>query len=230
MIDLSELSENVDFTDLTKKYEDAHPTTTQVMGKPAYFLKLTADKPTSYFIPVVVNPDNDIAKLPIHNYVDCGEDVHQSFVCRELKNEECPLCADGLKVSYKYIFKAIMCQDEDDNLTPVCDLGDGAYKIEYVTVAKTMKEQLDNLAKVIKKGYMNSVLCLSRTGELKLTKYDLQSAQDLPKTTIDGKKMPDLNYEALMLGLKKYPTIQDYVSEMTSDELYAKYIPMADRK
>ena len=40
---------------------------------------------------------------------------------------------------------------------------------------------------------------------------------------IDGDKVPDLYYEALEKGIAKYPILEGYIQDMTSDIHYSLY-------
>lgn len=229
---LNKFAEHTDFAAKQAIYTATHPTVSIVNGKEAYFMSVKEPPRRAFFMPLIFERSHDLAYFPMHNYVDIMESrdgkvesTHRSYMCRGYVGKDCPICANGLKATKRAFFKAAVCIGEDGDVKIYKD-ADGAYRIEFVEMNKKQSTQLCTKAEKDDRGFIGTIFDLSATGEGRDTEYDLDVKTTLPKKEMDGEKVPDIDYEALALGLDKYPTLSDFVEQMTSDELYATYVPV----
>lgn len=218
MLDLKKLS----------AYYQAHNSGAQLNGKPALFLRPTKDNPRSYFLPLLDEP-TDIIGIPQHNFVPLADNGHRSFVCRRFLEGidpkiDCPLCDDGLKAFRKYYFTALQFEGENvRKLAPAMD-ADGLYKIGILDLSKALTTSLDNI-RSMSGSYMAQIVAYSRVVDQSgKTTYDIQKAKDLDCKEVDGKVLPDLDYQKLAESVSKYADLNDYVMEETQDSVYKLYL------
>lgn len=218
MLDLKKLS----------SYYQAHNSGTQLNGKPALFLRPTKDAPMSYFVPLLDEP-SDMIGIPLHNFVPLADNGHRSFVCRRFLEAidpkiDCPLCDDGLKAYRKYYFTAIQFEGENvRKLAPALDT-DGLYKIGILDLSKALTTSIET-ARSMSGSYMAQVYAYARiVDQSGKTSYEIQKAKDLECKEVDGKILPDLDYQKLADSVSKYADLNDYVMEETKPEVYKLYI------
>lgn len=223
-IDLDNLAQFAGKTDFEKesaKYMQTHPRTYVVNGKDAYFARLDKDNPRIFFLPLIFKESSDLAQFPMHSYIKVGADESQSFMCRGFIGEECPICRDGFRASQKFMFRAIPAIEVGAMTFDLMTDSDGSYRIEYVTIGKNAEEQLEDI-KATNGNYISTFVSYSKKGEGLRTSYTLLPIAPAIKQD-KGKTTSILQVEPLKKGLAKYPDLEDYVLEMTSDTLYSKY-------
>ena len=233
---LSKFSEKTDFAQKQAEYAATHPSVSVVNGKEAYFLSVKEPPRRAFFVPLIFDRAHDLPFFPMHNYVDIikneggkAETGHMSYMCRGYVGKDCPICANGQRPSKRAYFKAIVCVAKEGQVELYKDK-DGAYRLEYVDTSLAVSTELCTKALKDDRGFVGTIFDYSATGEGKNTKYDLDVKEVLKKVTIDGDKVPDLDYEALEKGIAKYPTLEDYVLDMTSDMHYSTYVPVPKAK
>ena len=233
---LSKFSEKTDFAKKQAEYLATHPSVSVVNGKEAYFLSVKEPPRRAFFVPIIFDRDHDLPFFPMHNYVQIiknedGKAVtsHMTYMCRGYVGKDCPICADGNRPSKRAYFKAIVCVGKDEGVELYKDK-DGAYRLEYVEMGLKMSTELCTKALKDDRSFLGTVFDYSASGEGKDTTYDLDVKEVLKKVEMDGDKVPDLDYAALEMGINKYPTLEDYVEDMTSDLHYATYIPTPKAK
>lgn len=211
----------------------SHNTGTQLNGKPALFFKPTKDEPRTYFLPLVDQAD-DIITIPMHNFVSLADGGHRSFICKKFLQAldpkvECPLCNDGLKAYKKYYFTALLYTGENiKKLQPAKDDED-FYKIGILDLSKALTTSLDTIQSM-SGSYMSQVIALSRVEADGKVVYDLQKAKDLDCKEIDGKSLPDLDYQKVADSVAKYAGLNDYVTEETKESVYQLYLDSQEAK
>ena len=218
MLDLKKLS----------AYYQAHNSGTQLNGKPALFLRPTKDNPRSYFLPLLDDP-TDIIGIPMHNFVALADGGHRSFVCRRFLEASdpkitCPLCEDGLKAFRKYYFTAIQFEGENvRKLAPAMD-AEGLYKVGILDLSKALTTSLDTI-RSMSGSYMAQIIAYSRVvDQAGKTSYDLQKAKDLDCKEVEGKILPDLDYQKLAESVSKYAGLEDYVMDEIQPSVYQLYL------
>ena len=223
-IDLSEIGElagKVNFEKESEKYLQTHPQTSVVNGKSAYFAKLTKSAPRISFLPLIFKEENDLAQFPIHDYVKIGEDQNCSFLCRGFIGKACPICEAGIKVTHKFMFRAIPSVEVGPMDYELVTDEDGSYRIEYVTLGKSALEQLEDV-KANNGNYISAFISYSKKGERINTKYSLTALAPAIRK-VDNKVQSIIEVDPLKKGMAKYPTLEDYVIEMTSDQMYSRF-------
>ena len=223
-IDLSEIGKlagKVNFEKESEKYLQTHPQTYVVNGKNAYFAKLDKSTPRISFLPLIFKEECDLAQFPMHNYVKIGKDQSCSFMCRGFIGKDCPICQAGIRATQKFMFRAIPSIEVGPMDYELVTDEDGSYRIEYVTLGKSALEQLDDV-KANNGNYISAFISYSKKGEGLLTKYSLSALAPAIRK-VDDKVQSIIEVEPLKKGMAKYPTLEDYVLEMTSDQMYSRF-------
>ena len=108
-------------------------------------------------------------------------------------------------------------------LAPALD-ADGLYKIGILDLSKALTTSLDTI-RSMSGSYMAQVVAYTRVVDQSgKTSYDIQKAKDLECKEVDGKMLPDLDYQKLADSVSKYADLNDYVMEETKPEVYKLYV------